>query len=90
MQMVHVMIAYLIVAYLYISVLLWSVALGMRLLCEVNGMLFILGKTDSRVSPHWVQKISLLQESQERDDHQVCCPTGTCSHTIDLHMESLC
>ena len=71
--MVHVMIAYLIVAYLYISVLLWSVGLGMRLLCEVNGMLFILGKTDSRVSPHWVQKISLLQESQERDDHQVGC-----------------
>ena len=77
MQMVHVMIVYLIVAYL---ALLWSVGLGMRLLCEVNDMLFILGKTDSRVSPHWVQKISLLQESQERDDHQVCCPPGTCSH----------
>lgn len=56
---------------------MWSVGLGMRLLCEVNGMLFILGKTDSRVSPHWVQKISLLQESQERDDHQVGCPPGT-------------
>ena len=61
----------------------------MRLLCEVNGMLFILGKTDSRVSPHWVQKISLLQESQEGDDHQVRCPPGTCSHTVDLHIKSL-
>ena len=77
MQMVHVMIVYLIVAYL---ALLWSVGLGMRLLCEVNDMLFILGKTDSGVSPHWVQKIGLLQESQEGDDHQVRCPPGTCSH----------